>query len=207
MACQSHPCQKEDREVENVRDYTRLNKACPKDHFPLPRIDQIIDSTSGCEILLFLDAYSGYHQIVMKDSDQLATSFINPYGSYCYVTMPFGLKNASATYQRCIQQCFADQIDPLDQLDQAEWPKPTIAVYVDDIVVKMAQACDLIANLAATFMNLRRFNIKLNPEKCIFGVPKGKLLGYIVFERGIEANPEKITDISNMGPIRNVKGI
>ena len=71
----------------------------------------------------------------------------------------------------------------------------------------MAQACDLIANLAATFVNLRRFNIKLNPEKCVFGVPKGKLLGYIVSERGIEANPKKITAISNMGPIRNVKGV
>ena len=68
--------------------------------------------------------------------------------------MPFGLKNAGTTYQRCIQQCFADQIDPFDQPDQAERPKPTIAVYVDDIVVKMAQACDLIANLAATFVNL-----------------------------------------------------
>ena len=74
-------------------------------------------------------------------------------------------------------------------------------------VVKMAQACDLIANLAATFTNLQRFNIRLNPEKCVFGVPKGKLLGYIVFERGIEANPKKITSISNMGPIHNVKGV
>ena len=98
-------------------DYTRLNKACPKDHFPLPCIDQIIDSTSGCEILSFLDAYFGYHQIVMKDSDQLATSFITLYGSYCYVTMPFGLKNAGATYQRCMQQCFAKQIDPPNQPD------------------------------------------------------------------------------------------
>ena len=71
----------------------------------------------------------------------------------------------------------------------------------------MAQACDLIANLAATFANLRRFNIKLNPEKCVFGVLKGKLLGYIVSERGIEANPEKITSISNMGPICNIKGV
>ena len=71
----------------------------------------------------------------------------------------------------------------------------------------MAQACDLITNLAATFVNLRRFNIKLNPEKCVFGVPKGKLLGYIVSKRDIEANPEKITAISNMGPICNVKGI
>ena len=89
-------------------DYTRLNKACTKDHFPLPRIDQIVDSTSGCEILSFLDAYSGYHQITMKESDQLTTLFITPYGLYCYVTMPFGLKNTGATYQRCMQQCFTD---------------------------------------------------------------------------------------------------
>ena len=132
-------------------DYTGLNKTCPKDHFPLPCIDQMVDSTSGCEILSFLDAYSGYHQIAIKESDQVATSLITPYGSYCYVTMPFGLKNASATYQRCMQQCFADQIDPPDQ---AERPKPIIAIYVDDIVVKIAQACDLIPNLAATFANL-----------------------------------------------------
>ena len=79
-------------------DYTSLNKACPKDPFLLPRIDQIIDSTSGCEILSFLDAYSGYHQIAMKESNQLATSFITLFGSYCYVSMPFSLKNAGATY-------------------------------------------------------------------------------------------------------------
>ena len=119
---------------------------------------------------------------MIKEFDQLTTSFITPYHSYCYVTMPFGLKNASATYQRCMQQCFADQIDPLDQPDQVNRPKPTIAVYVDDIVVKMAQTCDLITNLATTFVNLQRFNIKLNPEKCVFGVPKGKLHGYIVSE-------------------------
>ena len=121
--------------------------------------------------------------------------------------MPFGLKNAGTTYQRCMQQCFIDQIDPPDQPDQAEWPKPTIVVYVDDIVVKMARACDLIADLAATLVNLRRFNIKPNPEKCVFGVPNGKLLGYIVSERGIEANPERIIAISNMGPIHNIKGM
>ena len=144
---------------------------------------------------------------MIKESDQVTTSFITPYGSYCYVTMPFGLKNAGATYQRCMQRCFADQTDPPDQPDQVERPKLTIAVYVDDIVVKMAQASDLIANLATTFANLRRFNIKLNLEKCVFGVPKGKLLGYIMSERGIEANPEKIVAISNMGPIRNVMGI
>jgi hypothetical protein len=67
-------------------DYTNLNKACPKDPFPLPRIDQIVDSTSGCEVLSFLDAYSGYHQIMMKESDQPATSFITPFGSYSLFT-------------------------------------------------------------------------------------------------------------------------
>jgi hypothetical protein len=79
-------------------DYTGLNKACPKVPFPLPRIDQIVDSTAGCELFCFLDAYSGYHQIKMKESDQLTTSFITPFGMYCYVTMPFGLRNAGATY-------------------------------------------------------------------------------------------------------------
>ena len=79
-------------------DYTSLNKACPKDLFPFPCIDQVVDSTSGCETLCFLDAYSGYHQIVMKESNQLVTSFITPFGSFCYVTMSFGLKNAGATY-------------------------------------------------------------------------------------------------------------
>ena len=86
-------------------DYTSLNKACPKDPFALPRIDQVIDSTAGCELLCFLDAYSGYHQIKMKESDEIKTSFITPFGAYCYVSMPFGLKNAGATYQRCIQKC------------------------------------------------------------------------------------------------------
>ena len=121
--------------------------------------------------------------------------------------MPLGMKNVDATYQRCMQRCFADQIDPPDQPNQVERPKPTISVYVDGIVVKTAQASDLIANLAATFMNLRRFSVKLNPDKCVFGVPKGKLLGYIMSECGIEANPKKIRAISNMGPIRNVMGV
>jgi hypothetical protein len=79
-------------------DYTGLNKACPKHPFPLPHNNQIVDSTSGCEALSFLDAYSGYHQIVMKESNQLVTSFVTPFGTYCYVTMSFGLKNTRATY-------------------------------------------------------------------------------------------------------------
>jgi hypothetical protein len=105
-------------------DYSSLNKACPKVHFPFPRIDQIIDSTAGCETLSFLDAYSGYHQIKMKESDQLATSFITPFGMYCYVTMPFSHQNAGATYQRCMQHVFGEHIGP------------TVEAYVDDILSK-----------------------------------------------------------------------
>jgi hypothetical protein len=83
-------------------DFRVLNKHCPKDYFPLPRIDQIIDSTAGCERLSFLDAYSGYNQIRLKVEDEDKTAFITPHGVYCYMTMPFGLKNAEATYQRCM---------------------------------------------------------------------------------------------------------
>ena len=83
-------------------DYTALNKHCPKDHSPLPRIDQIVDSTTGCERLSFLDAYSGYNQTRMKVEDEEKTAFITPYGVFRYMTMPFRLKNAGATYQRCM---------------------------------------------------------------------------------------------------------
>ena len=106
-------------------DYTSLNKACPKDPFPLTRIDQVVDLTSGCETLCFLDTYLGYHQIAMKESNHLVTSFITPFGSYCYVTMPFGLKNAGATYQRCMIRNFGDLIEQI------------VEAYVEDIVVKI----------------------------------------------------------------------
>ena len=121
--------------------------------------------------------------------------------------MPFGLKKAGAMYQHCMQACFSDQINSPTDPDRTDSPRATVAVYVDDIVVKTPCADDLIATLSTTFANLKRFNIKLNPEKCTFGVPKGKLLGYIVFERGKEANRDKIVAIANMGPIRGVKGV
>jgi hypothetical protein len=149
-------------------DYTSLNKACPKVPFPLPRIDQIVDSTTGCELLCFLDAYSWYHQIKMKESDQLVTLFITLFGMYCYVTMPFGLRNAGATYQRCMQYIFGDHIGR------------TVEAYVDDIVVKTRKADGLVDDLRIAFGCLRANGVKLNPEKCVFDVSRGMLLGYIV---------------------------
>jgi ribonuclease HI len=161
----------------------------------LPRIDQIVDLTAGCELLCFLDAYSGYHQIKMKESDQLVTSFITPFGMYCYVTIPFGLRNAGATYHRCTQHVFGDHIGR------------TVEAYVDDIVVKTRKADDLVSDLSIAFGCLRANGVKLNPEKCVFGVSRGMLLGYIVSQRGIQANPEKVAALERIGPIRDLKGV
>jgi hypothetical protein len=176
-------------------DYTGLYKACPKVPYPLPRIDQIIDSITGCDTLSFLDAYSGYHQIQMKESDQLVTFFITPHGMYCYDAMPFGLRNTNAMYQRRMNHVFGDHI----------WA--TVEAYIDDIVVKTNKACDLVSDLETAFACLRAKSIRLNPAKCDFGVPQGMLLGFIVSERGIEANLKKVSVITNMGPIKDIKGV
>ena len=122
------------------------------------------------------------------------TSFITSFGSFCYVTMSFSLKNARATYQRCMLKCFGNLI---------RW---TIEAYVDDIMVKSKWVDQVVADLEQTFAKLRANDIKLNLEKCVFGVPRGMLLGFIVFERGIEANSEKISAIARMGLIQNIKG-
>ena len=98
-------CLKKNKEWRMCVDYTDLNKHYPKDPFGLPRIDEVVDSTAGYELLSFLDCYLGYHQISLKKEDQIKTSFITPFGAYCYKTMSFGLKNAGATYQRAIQMC------------------------------------------------------------------------------------------------------
>jgi hypothetical protein len=176
-------------------DFTALNKHCPKDYFPLPRIDQIIDSTAGCERLSFLDAYSGYNQIRLKVEDEEKSAFITPHGVYCYTTMPFGLKNAGATYQRCMQACLKEQIGR------------NVEVYVDDIVIKSAKGNSLLNDLRETFANLDRYSIKLNPKKCSFRVPTGQLLGYLISERGIKGNPEKIQVIINMQPPKTLRHV
>jgi hypothetical protein len=176
-------------------DYTSLNKACPKDLFPLPRIDQVMDPTAGCELLSFLDAYLGYHQIPLSETDQSANMSISPFGYFCYVKMSFRLKNAGTTYQWCMQFCFKEQIGC------------NLKVYVNDFVIKSRKSNNLISDPEETLNNLRRFNIKLNPEKYIFEVPRGKLLGYIITECGIEANFDKISAIARKGLVKNIKDI
>jgi hypothetical protein len=143
---------------------------------------------AGCERLSFLDAYSRYNQIRLKVEDEDRTAFITPHGVYCSMTMSFGLKNAEATYQRCMQACLKEQIGR------------NIEVYVDDIIIKIVKADSLLNDLQKTFANLNRYIIKLNLKKCSFGVPTGQLLGYLISKRGIKGNPEKIQAIINMQP-------
>jgi hypothetical protein len=114
-------------------------------------------------------------------------SFVTPFGTYCYIIMPFGLKNTGATYQCCMLTIFEDLI------------RRTVKAYVDDIVVKSKRADNLVVDLDQAFKCLRAKNIKLNPKKCVFGIPRGMLLGFMISERGIEANPENIFVITNMG--------
>ena len=122
----------------------------------------------------------------MYGPDEIKTAFITPLGCFCYFTMPFGLENAGATFMRMIQKCLLSQISR------------NVEVYMDDIVVKSQKSSDLLTDLAERFANLRRYDIKLNPSKCTFGVPGGKLLGFLVSERGIDANPEKVGTIVRM---------
>jgi hypothetical protein len=149
-------------------DYTDLNKHCPKDPFPLPRINQVVDSMAGSVLLSFLDCYSGYHQIALHPNDEDKTTFIRPHGIYCYKVMTFGLKKVGATYQKAIQKCLKSQIGK------------NVEASVDDVVVKTTEEDKLIADLSETLANLREFQWKLNPTKCVFGVPSGLLLGFMV---------------------------
>jgi hypothetical protein len=110
----------------------------------------------GCDLLCFLDFYLGYHQIAIKEEDQEKTTFISPFGAYCYTTMSFGLKNAGATYQRAIQACFKKQLNK------------NVEAYVDDVVVKTRNSGTLIDDLEETFASPREYRWKLNPDKCVF---------------------------------------
>ena len=176
-------------------DFTDLNRACPKDSYPLPRIDQLVDSTAGYKLLSFIDAFSGYNQIRMDKVDQEKTSFVTSQGLFCYEVMPFGLKNAGATYQLLVNHMFRPQIGR------------NIEVYVDDMLVKSLDEGKHLDDLQETYDTLRRYNMKLNPSKCTFGVVSGKFLGFMVSHRGIEANPKKIKAILDMKPPWNIKEV
>ncbi|XP_057803500.1 uncharacterized protein LOC131018810 [Salvia miltiorrhiza] len=174
-------------------DYRDLNAACPKDHYPLQRIDQLVDSTSGCALLFMMDAYQGYHQVKMNKGDIAKTAFAVGCGVYGWRSMPFGLKNAGATYQRMMEKIFKEQLSK------------NISVYVDDMLVRNVRAEDHVSDLEEIFTVIRNHRLMLNPAKCTFEVTTGKFLGYKVTPAGIEVNTDKVKAIMDMTPPRGIK--
>ena len=131
----------------------------------------------------------------MDEEDQEKTAFITSQGLYCYKVMPFGLKNAGATYQRLVNKMFNKQIGR------------NMEIYVDDMLVKSKEELTHLDDLKETFTSLKKYQMKLNLSKCVFGVASGKFLGFMVSQRGIEANPEKVQAIINMASPRTVKEV
>ncbi|GJR01832.1 reverse transcriptase domain-containing protein [Tanacetum coccineum] len=158
-------------------DFKDLNKACPKDGYPLPEIDWKVESLCGFPFKCFLDAYKGYHQIQMAKEDEEKTAFITSQGIFCYTKMPFGLRNAGATYQRLVDKAFHKQIGR------------NLEVYVDDLVIKSRTEDEIVRDMEETFQTLREINMKLNPKKCTFGIEEGMFLGYKVKWKARKSEP------------------
>nr|GEV05671.1 hypothetical protein [Tanacetum cinerariifolium] len=174
-------------------DFKILNSTCLKDYYPLPNIDCKVDSIMGFRYKCFLDAYKGYKQIQMAEDDDENTAFYIDQGTYCYTKMPFGLKNAGATYQRLVDSTFQSQI------------RRNLEACVDDMVVKIKDEKMLLADIAKTFDNLTKINIKLNLKKCSFGVEEGKFLGYMITSERIRANPKKTKALADLQSLRTLK--
>ena len=165
MVSQYNGSEKENKEMACVCvDFTDLNKACPIDPFPMPRIDQLVDATVGHPRMSFLDDFQGYHQIPLALDDQEKTAFVTPTRNYHYKMMPYGLKNTGSTYQRMMTKMFEPQ-----------WGR-SIEVYVDVMVVKSKVVSEHVGDLTNIFGILRKHKLRLNASKCSFGVGSGKFL-------------------------------
>ena len=176
-------------------DFTNLNEAYPKDNYPFPQVDVLVDSTAKHQLLSFMDAFLGYNQIRMHKDDQEKISFVTSQSLFCYKVIPFSLKNAGATYQRLMNKMFAQQTGR------------NVQIYVDDMLVKSRREEDHLEDVRETFDTLHSYNIKLNLGKCAFGVMAGKFLGFMMSQRSIEVNLDKIQAIMEMTPLRNVKEV
>ena len=187
------PVKKKNGQIRCYVDFLNLNKACPKDEFSLPSMDVLIDSTVGHEMFSFMDSFSGYNQTRMSPKDAEKTAFRTTKGNFYYIVMPFGLKNAGATYQRTMTTIFHDMMHR------------EIEDYVDDVVVKSKTREGHLETLRKVLERCRVNKLRMNPLKCAFGVSAGKFLGFLVHKRGIDVDPAKATAIATMKPPTNVK--
>lgn len=180
------PISKPNKSIRVCTHFRDLNKACPKDDFPLPNIDIIVDLSIGHEMFSLMDGFSGYNQIRIAPKDQEKTTFTCAWGTYCWNVMPFGLKNVGTTYQRAMMTIFHDMMHTF------------MEDYVDDILAKSHTRKEHLNILSKIFGRLERYQLRLNPKKCAFGVTSRKLLGYIISARGIDEDPRKVKAIMEM---------
>ena len=176
-------------------DYRNLNEASPKDEYPMPMADMLVDGAAHNQMLSFMDGNAGYNQIMVAEEDIHKTAFMCPghIGAFEYTVMPFGLRNAGATYQRAMNSVFHDMIGL------------SLEVYIDDVVIKSPEEGNHISNLKRAFQRMRQHKLKMNPKKCVFGVQAGNFLGFLVHQRGIEIDKNKAKSIIEALPPRNKK--
>ena len=187
------PMLKKDGKVHMCVDYRDLNRASPKDNFPLPHINTLIDNTTTNMFFSFMDGFSGYNQIKMAKEDKAKITFTIHWGTYAYDVMPFSLKNTGATYQRATVTLLHGMMHK------------GIVVYVDDMIAKSCTSTNHLINLRKLFKHLIKYRMRQNPNKCVFGASLGKLLGFIVSQRGIEVDLAKVQAIRDMPTLQTKK--
>ena len=165
-------------------DFWDLNKASPKDEFPLPNVDILVDA-AGHERFYFMDGYNGYNQILMDPADASKTALRRPFGNYFYWVMPFKLKNAGATYQRTMTLIFGDMLHK------------QVEDFVDDLVVQANNLAEHLVHLRQVFERCKEHNLRMNPSKCA--------LGFLVHHRRIDLDPTKVVAITTLSPPTTLK--
>jgi len=187
------PTRKKTGEIRLCVDLRNLNQVSLKDNYPLPKMDHILQRVVGASRISLLDGFSGFNQILVHPDDQDKTAFTTPWGTFKYVKMPFGLKNAGATFQRAMDIAFAKEIHDF------------LVIYLDDLTPFSKSDQEHLSHLRQIFLKCRKFGISLNPKKSIFGLEEGKLLGHIISKDGIRIDPDRIQAIQHMPHPRNIK--
>ena len=184
---------KKGEQIRICVDFRELNKAFPKDEFPLPNVDILVDTATSLKRFSFMDGYNGYNQIFMEPINALKTSFWIPFGNYYYKMIHFGLKNASATYQRTMTLIFSNMFHK------------QVEDYVDDLVVKAKNLVEHLLHFRQVFERCKEYNLRMNPSKCTFGVSSRKFFGLLVHQRGINLDPIKAKAIATLTPLATLK--
>jgi len=177
------PTRKKTGEIRLCGDLRNLNNVSLKDHYPLPKMDHILQRVVGASIISLLDGFSGFNQILVHPDDQEKTAFTTPWGTFKYVKMPFGLKNAGATFQRAMDIAFSKEIHDF------------LVIYLDDLIVFAKSDQQHLDHLRQVFLTCIKYGISLNPKKSLFGLKEGKMSGHIISKDGIKIDPDRIQAI------------